>query len=47
MVPTVVLMAIIFLWTYTTSSKFNKLPDLGNSKRDYMERGPQLLREGY
>lgn len=47
MVPTVVLMAIIYLWTCTTSSKLNKLPDLGNSKRDYMERGPQLIREGY
>lgn len=47
MAPTVVLLAIIYLWTYMTSSKVSKLPDLGNSKRDYMERGPQLMREGY
>lgn len=46
-VPTVVLMAIIYLWTYTTPSKLSKVPDLGNTRRDYMERGPQLMREGY
>lgn len=47
MVPTFVLMAVIYLWTWTTSSKLSKVPDLGNSKRDFNERGPQLMREGY
>lgn len=45
--PTVVILAVIYIWTYATSSKTIDLPDLGNLKTSFTEDGPQPLREGY
>lgn len=47
LLPTVFILAIVYISTQFFSSKSIKLPHLGNKASEYQTECPRLLREGY